>query len=158
MGGTIPSELGNMPNLNWLDLSFNEVTGSLPSQLANLSKLDTFRVAENKLTGDLSVPLSPSVTELTLAKNQFVGTIPPNAWQNNDFQKLDLSNNPGINGTIPSTLWNSLSFEGAVVDLTGTSLNGTVPFEVCDLITSTEGSLLVDCAEVTCDPSCCAFC
>ena len=37
--GTIPSELGHLHNLEWLDLSSNNLSGSIPKELGGLSRL-----------------------------------------------------------------------------------------------------------------------
>ena len=48
--GSIPPEIGNLSNLNWLYLSNNQVTGSIPSTFSGLSFLETFDVTGNCLT------------------------------------------------------------------------------------------------------------
>ena len=37
ISGTIPSDLGNLSNIFWLDLSKNLLTGSLPEEVKNLT-------------------------------------------------------------------------------------------------------------------------
>jgi hypothetical protein len=50
LSGTIPFELGFLPNLVDLDLSHNSLTGQLPAELA-LASLQTLILAENSLSG-----------------------------------------------------------------------------------------------------------
>ena len=47
----IPGELGNLPNLETLYLSFNELAGTIPADLGSLSNLESLYLSSNKLTG-----------------------------------------------------------------------------------------------------------
>ena len=51
--GSIPPEIGNMTNLEWLDLSNNQLTGSIPSKIGNLTNLTGLNLAYNQLTGEI---------------------------------------------------------------------------------------------------------
>ena len=45
LSGTIPSELGNLANLESLVLHHNQLSGEIPPELGNLANLVTFRLA-----------------------------------------------------------------------------------------------------------------
>uniref|UniRef100_M8CU11 non-specific serine/threonine protein kinase n=1 Tax=Aegilops tauschii TaxID=37682 RepID=M8CU11_AEGTA len=51
--GTIPSELGNLTNLISLDLYLNNFTGPIPDSLGNLLKLRFLDLSNNKLSGEV---------------------------------------------------------------------------------------------------------
>ncbi|XP_018675199.2 LRR receptor kinase BAK1 isoform X2 [Musa acuminata AAA Group] len=80
ISGTIPSDLGNLTNLVSLDLYLNSFTGKIPDSLGKLTKLRFLRLNNNSLSG----PIPKSLTNITA------------------LQVLDLSNN-NLSGEVPST-------------------------------------------------------
>ena len=54
MEGTIPSEIGDLTNLIFLDLDFNSLTGSIPTELYTLSDLTQLDLNNNQLTGNVA--------------------------------------------------------------------------------------------------------
>ena len=58
LAGSLPSELGSLTNLRWLDLYFNDLTGPIPVELGGLVNLRTGRVAKLRLwDNNLSGPI-----------------------------------------------------------------------------------------------------
>ena len=55
--GSIPPELGNLSNLWELYLSNNQLTGSIPPELGNLTRLSRLKLSGNQLTGCIPVAL-----------------------------------------------------------------------------------------------------
>ena len=51
--GSLPQELGNLTQLQDLQLGFNELTGTLPPQLSNLTNLHTITLNGNRLSGTI---------------------------------------------------------------------------------------------------------
>jgi Leucine-rich repeat (LRR) protein len=54
ISGTISSQFGIFPNIDWLDLSNNILTKFLPSKLAQLETLTIMKLYMNQLNGMLS--------------------------------------------------------------------------------------------------------
>ena len=80
MEGTLPSEVGLLTQLTWLNLYNNGFNGTIPSQLGQLTKL----------------------TRLDLEVNNFTGTMPSQLGQLTNLKNLYLYKNaPSFNRTIP---------------------------------------------------------
>ena len=67
MTGTIPTQLGNLTQLQTLTLSPGQLTGSIPTQLGNLTQLTNLYLANNQLSGSIPAELGnlrqPAVPE-----------------------------------------------------------------------------------------------
>lgn len=76
--GSIPPELGNLANLEWLDLGDNKLTGSIPPELGNLVNLRWLALDDNQLTGSIPPELGnlANLEELNLSNNQLTGLVP----------------------------------------------------------------------------------
>ena len=85
--GTIPPELGNLNNLERLNLTRNQLTGDIPPELSLLTNLQLLALGGNQLTGPIPTWLGSlaKLQELQLWGNQFTGAIPP-----------ELGNLPGL--------------------------------------------------------------
>ncbi|CAL4896521.1 unnamed protein product [Urochloa decumbens] len=73
--GEIPKELGQLSKLIFLSLNSNRFTGSIPASLGSLSKLYWFDLADNKLTGTLPIfdGTNPGLDNLTSTKHFHFG-------------------------------------------------------------------------------------
>ncbi|GKB22730.1 kinase-like domain-containing protein [Tanacetum coccineum] len=57
--GSLPSEIGNqLPNLEWLQLWGNKLTGILPPSISNCSKLEYLEMSRNNFSGKLTIDFS----------------------------------------------------------------------------------------------------
>ncbi len=81
LNGRIPPELGNLTNLDHLNLSYNILTGGIPPELGKLIDLRMLGLAGNALTGPIP-PIPPelggldNLFSLRLAGNDFHGCLP----------------------------------------------------------------------------------
>lgn len=53
LSGEIPSELGELVNLEWLDLFLNELSGEIPPELGNLASLTGLFLYGNQSSGEI---------------------------------------------------------------------------------------------------------
>src|SRR5690606_25780107 len=56
LNGTLPTTLGELKNLEKLELSFNSISGKIPNEVGNLEKLEVLAINGTALTG--SIPAS----------------------------------------------------------------------------------------------------
>ena len=133
--GTIPTEIGSLKNLIFIDLDFNALTGSLPTELYQLVNLTQLDLNDNALSGPVSgLGAFPLLEFMQLHSNLFTGTIPAAVGS---FTRLSTF-------TLPQT-----------------NLRGTVPDGLCSIVDSgILTSLIADCGgpvpEIACE--CCTDC
>ncbi|KAG8500432.1 hypothetical protein CXB51_004295 [Gossypium anomalum] len=100
ISGIIPKDLGNLTNLVSLDLYLNTLTGHIPYTLGKLQKLRFLRLNNNTLTGQIPMPLTTimSLQVLDLSNNKLEGDIPVNGsfslFTPNSFANNRLNNPP----------------------------------------------------------------
>ncbi|XP_062184861.1 probable LRR receptor-like serine/threonine-protein kinase At1g06840 [Phragmites australis] len=104
--GLVP-DVSGIPQLGYLDLSWNQLTGPIPSnQLA--SNITTIDLSHNHLNGSIPGSFSglPNLQRLSLDNNNLDGSVPSNVWRNIDFSGnrtliLDFQNNSLANLSNP---------------------------------------------------------
>lgn len=105
--GTIPHEIGDLPNLEHLVLQENNLNGLIPSTIFNMSTIKIISLTVNQLSGGLPVNLGlglPNIQELYLAGNYILKGVIPNSISNaSKLIMLDLGSN-SFSGSIPSEL------------------------------------------------------
>jgi len=132
--GTLPLTIGNLVNLELLELSGNELGGEIPASIGNLKKLSNLLLGVNQLVG----PIPSQITELTglnrleLHNNQLIGSIPSAIGQLKGVRVLNLSINK-LDGEIPSTIGGLLSLRR--LHLNRNELAGPIPIDIFKIAT-----------------------
>ncbi|MCP5106946.1 MAG: hypothetical protein GY950_26415 [bacterium] len=126
LSGTIPPELGNLPNLTELFLYSNNLTGNIPSELGNLTGLEEFLSAYNQLSGSIPPQLGNISTlyKLNLGRNQLSGEIPAELGNLSGISQLTLAGNQ-LTGSIPGALGNLSNANSLFLE--GNELSGEIP-------------------------------
>ena len=126
LSGKIPARLGNLAQLERLNLQDNQLTGPIPPELGSLAQLEDLYLLNNQLTGPIPPELGnlAQVSELILAYNQLTGPIPPELDNLANLRILNLSGNQ-LTGPIPPALGNLASLEGLA--LWDNQLTGPIP-------------------------------
>ncbi|KAJ6733488.1 SOMATIC EMBRYOGENESIS RECEPTOR KINASE 1 [Salix koriyanagi] len=101
ISGPIPSDLGNLTNLVSLDLYLNSFSGLIPNTLGKLMKLRFLRLNNNSLSG--SIPLSliniTALQVLDLSNNRLSGPVPDNG-SFSLFTPISFANNLDLCGPV----------------------------------------------------------
>ncbi|KAI2491385.1 hypothetical protein MHU86_23174 [Fragilaria crotonensis] len=130
-GSTIPSEIGLLTQLKYLNVNFNSLTSTIPSEIGLLTQLTALDFGVNSLTSSIptEIGLLTQLTALGFSYNLLTSTIPSEIGFLTQLTWLDFSNN---------------------------ALQGTVPSSLCPITPSDGYSfIIVDCFEVTCVSGCC---
>ena len=124
LGGTVPSQLGELSMLTDLNLRTNGLSGQIPIDLGDLSNLVRLNLHTNQLTGPIpDLGGLTGLEEMYLARNMLTGPVP--AWLNGmtEMRELWLWGNE-LSGTIPD-LSGMTSLEK--LKLAANNLEGGVP-------------------------------
>ncbi|MXX57127.1 MAG: hypothetical protein F4Z44_15330, partial [Gemmatimonadetes bacterium] len=154
--GQIPPELGNLDNLQELNLSWNNLTGPIPPELGQLGNLRHLYLLENRLSGHIPPELGSlrellrlslggnlltrtiprelgdlaKLKSLNLNVNRLEGTIPPELGNLTELTRLRLDQNE-LEGQIPSQLGGLTKLSG--MNLGWNNLTGPIPPELGNL-------------------------
>ena len=129
LSGEIPQELGNLANLEWLDLSNNQLSGEVPAALGNLPNLMLLDLSCNELSDPsnlLGLYLSCEDSDGTALVALYKATAGPN-WTNNTNWLSDK----------PLDEWHGVTTDdnGRVIELhlSANRLNGEIPAALSSL-------------------------
>ncbi|CAL4889920.1 unnamed protein product [Urochloa decumbens] len=133
LGGYISPSLGDLTNLQSLNLSYNSFIGSLPSELLASSSIVVLDVSFNHLSKVLqpeesnsSVPNYIPLQVLNISSNLFTGEFPSLVWEKTSNLVILNASSNNFQGLIPSSFcMSSLSF--AALDLTHNNFSGSIP-------------------------------
>ncbi|KAE8687727.1 Somatic embryoproteinsis receptor kinase 4 [Hibiscus syriacus] len=132
ISGTIPEELGNLTSLVSLDLFSNALTGPIPAALGKLRKLRFLRLNNNSLTGQIPMSLTTivSLQVLNLSNNRLEGDIPVNGsfsvFNPTSFRNNGL-NNPPVAPQSPAIPSTASTLSGSIAIVAGVALLFSAP-------------------------------
>ncbi|HEX6904773.1 MAG TPA: pre-peptidase C-terminal domain-containing protein [Thermoanaerobaculia bacterium] len=127
--GKLPAKLGNLPNLQTLDLESNALNGAIPKDLGRLRNLRSLQLGLNQLSGTIPRELGnlTNMESLSLAFNKLSGAIPADLGRLANLVVLDLSRNT-LTGALPLQIGNLRSLQ--FLDLSANRLTGAIPAEL----------------------------
>ncbi|KAJ9676793.1 hypothetical protein PVL29_022015 [Vitis rotundifolia] len=131
--GNISEVVGDCPNLEYIDLSYNRFHGELSHNWGRCPQLQRLEMAGNDITG--SIPedfgISTDLTLLDLSSNHLVGEIPKKMGSLTSLLGLILNDNQ-LSGSIPPELGSLSHLE--YLDLSANRLNGSIPEHLGDCL------------------------
>ncbi|XP_049347914.1 receptor-like protein Cf-9 [Solanum verrucosum] len=122
--GPIPSNVSGMQNLQSLLLSSNHLNGTIPSWIFSLPSLTGLELSDNHFSGNIQEFKSKTLSRVSLKQNQLQGPIPKSLLNQRDLHYLLFSHN-NLSGQIASTICNLKTLR--VLDLGSNNLEGTIP-------------------------------
>ncbi len=139
--GSIPVEIGNFPELQFLSLgqsfcvgcvTLNEITGTIPSSITSLTKLSGLYLARNSLTGSLPPQIGnlTNLTTLDVGFNLLSGSLPSSLYNLINLTELDLWFNQ-FTGPLSPSIGNLK--ELVILFLRDNQFTGAIPMEIGNL-------------------------
>ncbi|KAK8604250.1 hypothetical protein V6N13_099198 [Hibiscus sabdariffa] len=103
---SLPLSLFHMPNLEQIDLSYNDFSGQIPESI-NLPSIQFLEISSNSLDGSIPSHICVNSTRirfLSLEVNYFSGNIPPGLGTCSSLEQLSLGMN-GLTGGIAEDIF-----------------------------------------------------
>ncbi|CAH8383213.1 unnamed protein product [Eruca vesicaria subsp. sativa] len=131
--GEFPPSMGEMKNISFLDMSYNNFSGKLPrSFLTSCFSLKYLMLSHNKFSGGQLLPKGTSFTSLLVLRidnNLYKEEIGVGLRRSTRLEFLDMSNNL-LKGAIPSWIFKLSNLE--LLFLSNNFLEGTIPLSLAD--------------------------
>lgn len=129
LSGKLPAELGNLSELNGINISNNpQLSGEIPPELGNLKKLRNLYLPYNNLSGIIPSTLGnmENMERLILNNNKLSGAIPPELGDFKNLLSLSLDYN-NLTGSLPDELGNLSKSDFLHLTFSSNNLTGEIP-------------------------------
>jgi len=132
LSGNIPSEIGNLTELELLGLYKNNFSGPIPPEIGKLTKLKELNLRTNILSGNIPPEIGnlKNLVYISLSFNRLEGPIPKEIGNLSSLQKLYMRYN-SLSGNIPHEIGKLTNLVD--LNISNNSLNGELPSELADL-------------------------
>jgi len=106
LNGYMPTEIGQLKALKFINLGENSISNSIPIYIANLESLEKLELFNNGLTGSIPIQISflQQLVLLDLGSNLLSGRIPEEIGVVQSLELLSLYNN-SISGDLPDSIY-----------------------------------------------------
>ncbi|CAB9512858.1 Leucine Rich Repeat [Seminavis robusta] len=129
--GSLPDELFLLTSLSSLSASFNkELQGPIPSQIGQLTQLEGLGISFISRGGSIPSEIGglTKLNSLALFANDHDGTMPTELWQLSNLQTFSLIRNQNLKGTISTEIGNFQFLHH--FNLGECDMSGTIPSEI----------------------------
>ncbi|KAL3500027.1 hypothetical protein ACH5RR_039120 [Cinchona calisaya] len=130
ISGTLPSGIGNLISLSYLDVRNNSLSSTIPDSLERLTNLQELYLSENSFTGEIpsSIGYISGLQILTLDQNMLTGGIPISLSNCSDLQGFAAFQND-LSGALPKQVLGLSSLSLGLI-LAQNQFTGPLPSEV----------------------------
>ncbi|WP_281239387.1 leucine-rich repeat domain-containing protein [Flavobacterium praedii] len=128
--GAIPISIGKLTNLEELILAGNFLNEPIPSEIGKLTKLTNLNLNWNPLTGTIpnEIGFLTKLTYLGLGSTQLTGSIPSSIGNLSELINMEICYNDLLSGTIPAEIGNLKKLK--LLYLKNNDLHGVIPVEI----------------------------
>ncbi len=133
LSGSIPADIGNLSQLEYMSLPRNQLNGNIPPEIGSLSKLRHINLAFNfQISGSIpqEIVYLEDLELLMLSFNSLSGSIPSGIGYLSNLNRMWINNNQ-LTGSIPPELGNLSNL--AILALQRNQLSGSIPAEIGNL-------------------------
>ena len=143
LSSTIPSVLGSLTNLYFIDLDYNSLSGTLPSEISRLTALEQLDLNNNRLTGSIDVISDlTNVFFLQLHNNFLTGTVPERLGAFSELGAATLHSNQFVGSISPQICSLRDAVGGPLMTLTADCDPPESPEIVCTCCTECRSDLI----------------
>ncbi|KAL8551137.1 hypothetical protein ACS0TY_000280 [Phlomoides rotata] len=135
-GGEIPMEFYHLSNLLSLDLSIllsssPQIRCDVKMLFGNMTRLRVLLLPKQNLSNsELPINMSSFLTHLDLSNTGLQGVLPATIFEKPNLRILNLGGNEGLEGSLPKSLNRSNVHSIQILDLSRTSISGTLPHSI----------------------------